>query len=251
MIEVEHLSVSYKAGRKTNIALHDVSLTVPKGTVCAVIGPSGCGKSTLLKVVAGLIFQYEGRAQIDGEPINPRTMKIGFMPQNYGLLPWKNVADNIRLGCRIKHALTADTDREMTALCARLGIQGLEHRYPQELSGGQRQRVGLARAFLLHPDILLMDEPFSALDAITREEMQAVFLDLWQASGITTMLVTHYVEEALYLGQQIVRMSAQPGSVAEIMDNPLSGSSEKRSSPEFFAMGQQLRAKIKAMGVQA
>lgn len=246
MIEVAHLSVSYPAGSKTNTVLHDVSLTVPQGTVCAVIGPSGCGKSTLLKVVAGLIHDYDGQVRINGASVNPRSMKIGFMPQNYGLLPWKSVADNIRLGCSIRHELTADTDREMEQLCERLGIHGLEHRYPRELSGGQQQRVSLARAFLLHPDILLMDEPFSALDAITREEMQDVFLDLWQASNITTMLVTHYVEEALYLGQQIVRMSSQPGAVSEIMDNSLSGSRERRGSPEFFAMGQQLRLKIKA-----
>ena len=246
MIEVAHLSVSYPAGPKTNTVLHDVSLTVPQGTVCAVIGPSGCGKSILLKVVAGLIHDYDGQVRINGASVNPRSMKIGFMPQNYGLLPWKSVADNIRLGCSIRHELTADTDREMEQLCERLGIHGLEHRYPRELSGGQQQLVSLARAFLLHPDILLMDEPFSALDAITREEMQDVFLDLWQASNITTMLVTHYVEEALYLGQQIVRMSSQPGAVSEIMDNSLSGSRERRGSPEFFAMGQQLRLKIKA-----
>lgn len=248
MIEVEHLSVGYDADGKKQIALHDVSLTVPQGTVCAVIGPSGCGKSTLMKVVAGLIKNYQGTVRIGGRPVNPQKMKIGFMPQNYGLLPWKTVGENIHLGCRIKGEEAADLAARTKALCARLGIAGLEKRYPHELSGGQQQRVGLARAFLLRPDILLMDEPFSALDAITREEMQEVFLSLWQENHITTMLVTHYVEEALYLGQRIALMSANPGFVQEIIENPLAGNAAERQQSEFFAMGQSLREKIREMG---
>lgn len=251
MIEVEHLTVGYGAGEKENIALHDVSLTVPQGTVCAIIGPSGCGKSTLLKVIAGLMHDYQGSVKFKGERINPRGMKIGFMPQNYGLLPWKTVAENIRLGCCIKGETGKMLEKRLRWLSCRLGIAGLEDRYPRQLSGGQQQRAGLARAFLLNPDILLMDEPFSALDAITREEMQDVFLDLWQENHITTILVTHYVEEALYLGQQIVLMSAQPGTVQELRENILAANTEKRYAPEFFAMGQQLRQKIKEMGGRA
>ena len=247
MIEVEHLTVGYGTGREKNIALHDVSLTVPQGTVCAVIGPSGCGKSTLLKVIAGLIPDYQGSVKIKGRAVNPREMKIGFMPQNYGLLPWKTVAENIKLGCCIKGESSGTLDEQVHSLCRRLGIAGLESRYPRQLSGGQQQRAGLARAFLLNPDILLMDEPFSALDAITREEMQDVFLNLWQENHITTVLVTHYVDEALYLGQQIALMSAQPGEVQEIMQNKLAAERETRHAPEFFVMGQQLRQKIKEM----
>jgi len=250
MIEVEHLTVSYAADGSERFALHDVSLTVPQGTVCAVIGPSGCGKSTLLKVVAGLIHDYQGRVRLAGKAVDPRAMRIGFMPQNYGLMPWQTVAENIMLGCRIKGEKTADLKERMAVLCGRLGIAGLENRYPQELSGGQQQRVGLARAFLLRPDILLMDEPFSALDAITREEMQEVFLDLWQENHITTILVTHYVEEALYLGQQIALMAAHPGTVQEVRQNELADSRKKRQTAEFFAAGQQLRDKIKAMEVR-
>lgn len=248
MIEVEHLTVGYGDGRKENIVLHDVSLTVPQGTVCAVIGPSGCGKSSLLKVIAGLIHEYQGSVKIRGRVVNPRTMKIGFVPQNYGLLPWKTVADNIKLGCCIKGEASEELDEQVRLLCQRLRIDGLEKRYPYQLSGGQQQRVGLARVFLLNPDILLMDEPFSALDAITREEMQDVFLNLWQENHITTILVTHYVEEALYLGQQIALMSAHPGTVRSSMQNALAADIQKRHAPEFFAMGQQLRQEIKAMG---
>lgn len=251
MIEVVDLSVDYAAAQQNTHALENVSLTVPQGTVCAVTGPSGCGKSTLLKVVAGLIKDYRGQVTIGGQRVSPRDLRIGFMPQNYGLLPWQTAGDNIRLACRIKDDWTESREEKMQSLCQTLGIGALLERYPQELSGGQQQRVSLARAFLLEPDILLMDEPFSALDAITREEMQDVFRDLWEAAGITTMLVTHYVEEALYLGQQIVLMSANPGTVAEVMENKWQGSREWKSSPEFFAKGQELRSKIKAMGAGA
>ena len=246
MIEIQHLSVDYDEGRFS--AIEDISLKVPEGSVCALIGPSGCGKSTLLRVVAGLQRPTAGRVLIDGCVVDPKEHKIGFVPQNYGLLPWRTVRENILLGCRIRGEMNGDTMERLESLAEQLGIRGLEERYPRELSGGQQQRVGLARSFLLRADVLLMDEPFSALDAITREDMQEVFMGLWQKHAVTTMLVTHYVEEALYLGQKIVLMSANPGRVARVLDNPLFGSSEKRQLPEFFAMGQTVRNLIKEMG---
>ncbi len=250
MISVENLTVNYENDGSKYIALNNVSLTVPQGTVCAIIGPSGCGKSTLLKVMAGLIKDYSGKVAINGAPIDPKKTKIGFMPQSYGLLPWKNIADNIALGTKIRGDWSDAKRKKLLELLKRLGISGLEKRYPHELSGGQRQRAGLARVFLLQPDILLMDEPFSALDAITREEMQEVFVDLWQQNAITTVLVTHYVEEAIYLGQKIIVMSVNPGQVAAVIDNPLSLAPDKRNSQEFFAMAKKLRTQIKAMGRQ-
>lgn len=240
-IEIQRLSAAYDG----SAVLEEISLDVPGGTVCAVIGPSGCGKSTLLRVIAGLQQPTSGRVLIGGFPVNPKRQKIGFVPQNYGLLPWRTVEENILLGCRIRKEVKADTLDRMHVMMEQLGIQGLGKRYPRELSGGQQQRVGLARSFLLRTDVLLMDEPFSALDVITREDMQEVFLELWQRNAVTTMLVTHYVEEALYLGQKIVLMSAGPGRVAKILDNPLFGSSEKRQQPEFFAMGQSIRNLIR------
>ena len=248
MIEIENLAVAYLRQKQENIALQNVSLTVPQGTVCAVIGPSGCGKSTLLKVVAGLIQDYSGTVRINGQAVSPKDLRIGFMPQNYGLLPWQTVEDNIKLACRIKDGWSEVKAVKMQELCRKLGLEKLLTRYPQELSGGQQQRVSLARVFLLEPDILLMDEPFSALDAITREEMQDVFRDLWEEAGITTILVTHYVEEALYLGQQIVLMSTNPGTVAEVMENKWQGSRKWKTTTEFFAKSRELKEKIKAMG---
>ena len=254
MIAFDHLTVRYRsAERAVAAAIADVSLTVPQGTVCAIIGPSGCGKSTLLRAVAGLVQPEGGCVKIAGGKADPKKYRIGFMPQNYGLLPWQTVRENIVLGCRIRHDWHAGREEDearLARLMAALHIEGLAMRYPHELSGGQQQRVSLARSFLLQPDILLMDEPFSALDAITREEMQDVFLALWQEQHVTTLLVTHYVEEALYLGQKIVLMAANPGRLARVFDNPLSGSRERRSSQAFFEMSRALREEIRTLRVQ-
>ena len=209
MIDLQHVSYAYIAEQAPVKVLQDIDLHVARGDTCAVIGPSGCGKSTLLKILAGILPDYAGTATLGGETICPARQRIGFLPQSYGLLQWKSVRENI------------------------------------ELAGGQQQRVGLARAFLLRPDVLLMDEPFSALDAITREEMQEVFLSLWQEQHVTTLLVTHYVEEALYLGQKIVVLASAPGRIAEMLDNPLFGRSNSRSQTEFFNMSRYLREMIK------
>ena len=243
-INIDHLTVRYKKNRENLPVLSDVSLTVPTGTVCAVIGPSGCGKSTLLKVAAGLIKDYEGQVTVGGRPLDTRKMTIGFMPQSYGLLPWRTVAENIRLGRKVKGLWQQEDEKKLEELASRLGISGLFDRYPRELSGGQQQRVSLARVFLLQPDILLMDEPFSALDAITREEMQDVFRELWQQESITTILVAHYVEEALYLGGQIAVMG-EDGQIAELLDNPTGETPLRRSDERFFQLGRQLRQKLK------
>jgi len=245
MIHVQNLCVKYPIPDGEQRILDDISMEVPAGTTCAVIGPSGCGKSTLLKVLAGIITEYDGAVSMDGQPILPAKQRIGFIPQNYGLLPWKTVRENIYLGLKIKGSQKQAPADEFHAMLRQLGIDGLEERYPRELSGGQQQRAGLARSFLLRPDVLLMDEPFSALDAITREEMQDVFLALWQEYQVTTVLVTHYVEEALYLGQKIVILSSNPGHICEVLDNPLFGSGDIRQQPEFFQMGLELRNLIK------
>ena len=245
MIEIENVSVKYRTENDIYTAIANVNLTVPDGGTCAVIGPSGCGKSTLLKCVAGLIPDYEGRVLINGEEVNPKTQTIGFMLQNYGLLPWKNVVDNICLGMKIKKAPELLDRNVIKRLMRQLGIEGLGHRYPVELSGGQQQRVALARVFALQPDVLLMDEPFSALDAITREEMQDIFLRLWRKFNVSTIFVTHYVEEALYLGQKIVVLSAYTGGISQIIENPLFGGKDIRQQPEFFEMGLRLRNLIK------
>lgn len=247
MIRVSGLTAFYDTANGGRItALSDVSLDVPRGGTCAVIGPSGCGKSTLLRILAGVERRFEGEVSFAGAPIDPKRHTIGLIPQNYGLLPWKTVRENIRLSWRVKHSDVPTPPKESEML-ARLGLEEpLLSRFPRELSGGQQQRASLARAFLLQPDVLLMDEPFSALDAITREEMQEVFFDLWRTQKVTTVLVTHYVEEALYLGQTIVVLSSAPGRVAFMMDNPLFA--RRESSEEIVAQKTRLRAFLRGKG---
>lgn len=244
MIEIKDVSVVYKSPMESYKVLSHLNLSVPTGGTCALIGPSGCGKSTLLKVVAGILTDYSGKVEINGEALSPFRQKIGFIGQNYGLLPWKNVYANIGLGVKVKER--RNCGREVVeAMMQQLGLSGLGGRYPTELSGGQQQRVSLARAFLLKPDILLMDEPFSALDAITREEIQDVFLSVWQKNSVSTILVTHYVEEAVYLGQKIVLLSARRGGIARVIDNPLFGRPDIRQAKDFFALSLELKRLIK------
>lgn len=241
MIQINNLFVKYD---KLNI-LEDINLQLEEGSVCAVIGPSGCGKSTLLNILAGINHNYEGKVYINGMKPSPKKQTIGFIPQNYGLLPWLKVKDNIMLGLNIKYKNNLQMPMD---LIDSLGLNKLLNRYPKELSGGQQQRVSLARTFALKADLLLMDEPFSALDAITREEMQDVFINLWQQQNVTTVLVTHYVEEALYLGQKIVVMTATPGKVYKIIDNPLFADKNFRDRDEFVQLSKQLRLYLKKAG---
>lgn len=241
MIQIENLFVQYD---KQNI-LENISLELETGSVCAVIGPSGCGKSTLLNVLAGLNRNYTGNVLINKAVPSPKKQTIGFIPQNYGLLPWLKVKDNIMLGLTIKHKSRAKLPQN---LITNLGLDKLLERYPKELSGGQQQRVSLARAFALNADLLLMDEPFSALDAITREEMQDVFINLWQKQNVTTVLVTHYVEEALYLGQKIVVMTNSPGKIYKTIDNPLFADRNFRERIQFAQLSRQLRIYLAKAG---
>ncbi len=249
MICVSNLSAYYDTAKGRSMALKGLNLEVPKGGICALIGPSGCGKSTLLRILAGIASNYEGEVSIEGAPVNPKSLSIGFIPQNYGLLPWKTVRDNIRLSWKVKHPETPVPDGEEKML-ARLGIgEEFLARFPRELSGGQQQRASLARAFLLQPDVLLMDEPFSALDAITREEMQEVFFELWRAQAVTAVIVTHDIEEALYLGQTIVVLSSSPGRVSMVMENP--HFARREASGDFAAQKARLRGWLTGKGAEA
>ena len=238
MIRVSNLSAYYDTATGRSMALEDMNLCVPKGGTCAIIGPSGCGKSTLLRILAGIAFNYEGEVSIADAPVDPKALSIGFIPQNYGLLPWKTVRDNIRLSWKVKHPESL----------VPIGSELLE-RFPRELSGGQQQRASLARAFLLQPDVLLMDEPFSALDAITREEMQEVFFELWRAQAVTTVIVTHYVEEALYLGQTVVVLSSAPGHVISVTENHFFA--RREDSGEYAAQKARLRGWLTGKGAEA
>lgn len=214
MIIAKHVTVQYGNHK----ILQNFSLTLESRCLYTLIGPSGCGKTTLINLLSGLIYPLEGSVHVDDVPLNPKKACIGLIPQNYALLAWKTVKENLLLGCRIKNK-TFPNDLFQYLLDS-LHVREFLDQYPHELSGGQRQRIAIMRALLLKPDILLMDEPFSALDAFTREELQDLFLSLWNTNPITTLFVTHSIEEALYLGEHILIFNPHNRSGLKEIDNP-------------------------------
>jgi len=244
VIAIKDLSVKYQSNNKETLALDKVNININSGDIYTFIGPSGCGKSTLLYVLSGILKDYMGSVSIDDRAINPKTQRIGLILQNYGLLPWKNVYQNTMLGIKIKND-NQELDEYSSYILKQLGIDTLLDRYPKELSGGQQQRVAIARAFILKPDLLLMDEPFSALDAITREEMQELFLNIWKQNSVTTVFITHSVDEALYLGSKIAVFSPSPGRIVEVLDNPCFKQDNLRFRDEYSSMSMKLRKMLR------
>ena len=245
MLEISNLSVTYKKGKF--IALKDINLQLQTGEIYIFIGPSGCGKSTLLNVISGIVKTYSGEVLLNNEKIDFKKKTIGLVPQSLGLLPWKNVYDNICLGLKIKKLDILKYEERIQYIMKKLSIDSLKNRYPNELSGGQKQRVAIARAFIMDLDLLLMDEPFSALDAITREETQELFFDIWKERKTTTLFVTHSVDEAVFLGKKIIIMSDSPARITRIVENSYfeKRSSDFRSSGDFFNTVSDIRSIIK------
>jgi len=231
-IEIKGLSVKYKNERKEVLAVDNLNLSVDSGGICSLIGPSGCGKTTLLYALSGIINNFSGEALLGGIPADPKRQRIGLVTQNYALFEWANVYRNAALGADIKGIII--DKKEVSSFLSKAGLAGLERKYPRSLSGGQRQRVSIARAFLMRPDVLLMDEPFSALDAISRENMQNVFLDVWSKYNPTVIFVTHSIEEAVFLGQKIAVMSVSPGHIERTIENPLFGLDNKRATQDYY-----------------
>lgn len=220
---------------------------IKNGEFFTLLGPSGCGKTTLLRMIAGFNTIEGGEIRFNDKVINDipaHKRNIGMVFQSYAIFPHLTVRENVEYGLKLRKLAKSEMKEKVDKILDVVQITEYQDRLPERLSGGQQQRVALARAFLLAPDLLLMDEPFSALDAITREEMQDVFLTLWREAQTTTVLVTHYVEEALYLGRTIVLMRAG-GTIAETIDNPLFGREGLRDDPAYFALARQLREKIR------
>lgn len=209
MISIRNLTVKYA---DTPI-LKDFSLDMNQGEIYALIGPSGSGKSTLLKVLCGILKEESGEIVYDSD----KSLSIGYVPQLYGLLEWKTVKDNIYLPLKLKKK--DQSKQEISDILQSLEIEDILKRYPKELSGGQRQRVALARAFISRPDLLLMDEPFSALDAFTSQVSQKLFLKLWSKYKVTTLFITHNIQEAATLGQHILVMSKSSGQIIQKLEN--------------------------------
>lgn len=240
-LRAEHLTVSYNNNGSKLTALKDVTFTVDKGEICSVIGPSGCGKTTLLYILAGIIKDYEGK--VSGNDFR----NVGMILQDYGLLPWKTVWQNVVLGLEIrKERKDIIRLKGQSALC-QVGMEKFRNMYPSQLSGGQRQRVGIARALSMDVALLLMDEPFSALDSITREEMQTLFLNIWEQTKMTVMFVTHNIEEAVYLGNKIILMTPAPGRIAGQFTNSCQGDAgaRARSGTDFFHMCSVIRSQLR------
>ncbi|MDF2591265.1 MAG: transporter related protein [Clostridia bacterium] len=228
MIDVKNLTVYYGSER----ALDDVSFTIEKNTTCAIIGPSGCGKTTLLYCLAGLLAPLSGNMTVGGQPISGIRLDTALILQDYGLFPWKTVWKNISLGLQVRGLDKAKENQIVESILRELGIEKYKKKYPMELSGGQKQRVAIARSLALKPDLLLMDEPSSALDAITKEHLQNLIVKLYKAHPMTIMMVTHSIEEAVFLGQKIVIMDE--GKIKMILDNPHFGDEDLRNKQEFY-----------------
>ncbi len=240
-VKVSDLSVTYKAGGGIVEALAGLSFSIAPGETCAVIGPSGCGKSTLLYSLAGLVKQSAGRIEINGQPLTSERPETAVILQEYGLFPWKTVYANVALGLKLRHADKSSVAHQTETIMRLLNIWDYRRHFPRQISGGQRQRVAIARALTLQPTLLLMDEPFSSLDALTREDLQNTFLDIWRRDRLTTFIVTHSVEEAVFLGHKIMALSDRPAAILKIIDNPLMGDPDYRDSPQFHTTCSELR----------
>ncbi len=217
-IESRGLTRSFEGKGARVDALGPVDLRIAPGEFVSIVGPSGCGKSTFLYILGGFLQASAGSLLCNGRPITGPGVDRGIVFQEYALFPWLSVADNIAYGLRMKGTPEKELRERVAAAIAMIGLGGFETRFPRELSGGMKQRVALARTFVYEPDILLLDEPFGALDSQTRELMQDELLKLWRASGKTVLMVTHDVAEAVYLSNRVCVMSARPGRVVESFD---------------------------------
>ncbi|MFF3518082.1 ABC transporter ATP-binding protein [Streptomyces sp. NPDC002573] len=225
------------AGQATRFtALDGIDLEIADGEFVVLVGPSGCGKSTLLELLGGLTQPTGGRILLDGEPVTGPGLDRGIVFQQYALLPWRTAQGNVEFGLEA----TGVPRRQRAALAQDfldlVGLTGFEDRHPHELSGGMRQRVAIARSLAYDPDVLLMDEPFAALDAQTRESLQDELLRIWQRTGKTVVFITHGIDEAVYLGQRVAVMTSRPGRIKQIVPVALgsrTATDDLRSSPEF------------------
>lgn len=241
MFKADQLFKTFDGGR-TVVGGVDVSLG--QGETLAVVGPSGCGKSTLLYMLCGLLPPSSGDVALGGATVVKPTPDIAIILQDYGLLPWKTVLDNVALGLTVQGAPRSEREARARDILAELGLAGREHDYPAKLSGGEQQRVAIARAFAVRPKLLLMDEPFSSLDFITREKLQQALLETWRQRGTPFLLVTHSVEEAVFLGGRIAVMGGDPARFTSIIDNPGFGMDGHRDAAVFHETARDVRAAL-------
>ena len=219
MIEIEDVSQVFRtSGRQDHLALSGMSLAIENGAFVSILGPSGCGKSTLLYVVGGFVSPTAGVAKVKGKAVTGPGPDRGPVFQEFALFPWKSVLGNVMYGPRQQGVKSAEAEAQSRALIEMVGLKGFEHFYPKELSGGMKQRVALARTLAYHPAVLLMDEPFGALDAHTRRRLQNDLLNIWERDRKTVLFVTHSVDEAVFLSDKVVVMTRSPGRIKKVID---------------------------------
>ncbi len=243
-IRIEQLSKVYRGrdGQAVH-ALQNIDCTIREGSFVTVVGPSGCGKSTLLRILAGLLDYSTGRVAMDGQPILGTRRDVGMVFQSSILLPWRTILDNVMLPAEVLGLDLRKAKVRAFELLEMVRLQGFEHKLPTQLSGGMQQRASIARALLHDPKVLLMDEPFGALDAMTREQMNLELQRIWQMSGKTIVLITHSIPEAIFLGDYVFVMTARPGSLARIIpvDLPRARSLDVMGAPQFVEAARQIR----------
>lgn len=215
ILDINNINKSFIHDNKSKLVLSNINFVLEKGQFVSIIGPSGCGKSTILKIIAGLEKSDTGEVKINGEIVTGPSQEKGFIFQEHRLFPWLTVEQNIAADLSIKKSEIANRVAEMIKL---VRLNGFERAYPKQLSGGMSQRVAIARTLLRNPQVLLLDEPFGALDAFTRAHMQESLLDIWRQNNTTMLLVTHDIDEAIFLSNKIIVMDANPGHIKEIIN---------------------------------
>ncbi len=246
LLEIKDLGKNYKTAKGIVTALKDVNFTVHRREFVCVIGPSGCGKSTLARILAGLESHTSGEVLLDGKPVTGPGRDRGMVFQGYTLFPWLTVKKNVMFGLEMNNLSATEAGREAELWLELIGLEKFAHAYPHELSGGMKQRVAIARALVNQPRILLMDEPFGALDAQSRVKMQAHLLEIWRSIDITVLFITHDLDEAIFLADRILVLKAHPGEVQELIEVPVQRprSPEQFASPEFLATKARLESLI-------
>ena len=251
LVRIGALEKIYATREGTDVhALSDINLDIRPGEFVTVVGPSGCGKSTLLKILAGILHRTSGVVTLSGESIDGPSRDVGVVFQAPVLLPWRNILQNVMVPVEIQGRDRTAYEARARAYLDLVGLSGFETKYPSELSGGMQQRVGICRALVHDPSFLLMDEPFGALDAMTRETMNQELLRIWAESKKTVLLVTHSIPEAVYLADRVVVMTPRPGRIAETIDvdMPRPRRLEMFNTPEFGAYVSRIRRHFQASG---
>ncbi|MFO0256013.1 MAG: ABC transporter ATP-binding protein [Betaproteobacteria bacterium] len=252
-IDIAGMGVVFNARGTMVEAVSAVDLQVRPGEFVSLIGPSGCGKSTLLNIVAGFVEPTSGRVLVDGDPVRGPSSDRGVVFQQYSLFPWLSVRKNVEFGLKMKGIPASQRETQARTLLGLAGLLAFENHYPDQLSGGMKQRVGIVRALATSPQVLLMDEPFGALDAQTRTVMQEILTNMWQQFRISVLFVTHDIEESIFLSDRIYVMTARPGRIkAEIkVPLPRPRTPEMTYTPEFIALVQQLKGLIREESLAA